>query len=31
MNLHALTGAYVLDALDPDELAAFEAHLPQLP
>jgi anti-sigma factor RsiW len=31
MNLHALTGAYVLDALDPDELAAFEAHLPQCP
>jgi anti-sigma factor RsiW len=31
MNLHALTGAYVLDALDPDELAAFEAHLPGCP
>ncbi|MDO8121031.1 anti-sigma factor [Isoptericola sp. b490] len=28
MNLHALTGAYVLDALDADERAAFEAHLP---
>ncbi|MCV2396062.1 anti-sigma factor [Actinotalea sp. M2MS4P-6] len=27
-NLHALTGAYVLDALDPEERAAFEAHLP---
>lgn len=26
-NLHALTGAYVLDALGPDETAAFEAHL----
>jgi len=26
-NLHALTGAYVLDALDADETAAFEAHL----
>lgn len=28
MNLHALTGAYVLDALDAEERAAFEAHLP---
>lgn len=26
-NLHALTGAYVLDALDAAELAAFERHL----
>jgi len=26
-NLHLLTGAYVLHALDPDERAAFEAHL----
>lgn len=26
-NLHALTGAYVLDALTPDEVAAFESHL----
>lgn len=26
-HLHALTGAYVLDALDPDEHAAFTAHL----
>ena len=27
-DLHTLTGAYALDALDPDEQAAFEAHLP---
>ncbi|MCG2803405.1 MAG: anti-sigma factor [Cellulomonas sp.] len=26
-HLHTLTGAYVLDALDPDERAAFTAHL----
>ena len=26
-NLHALSGAYVLDALTPDESAEFEAHL----
>ncbi len=26
-NLHALTGAYALDALEPAEQAAFEAHL----
>jgi anti-sigma-K factor RskA len=26
-DLHLLTGAYVLHALDPDERAAFEAHL----
>jgi anti-sigma-K factor RskA len=26
-QVHLLTGAYVLDALDPDERAAFEAHL----
>lgn len=26
-NLHALTGAYVLDALDDSELAGFEEHL----
>jgi len=26
-STHALTGAYVLDALEPGELAAFEAHL----
>lgn len=31
MNLHALTGAYVLDALDPEERVAFEAHLPGCP
>ncbi len=31
VNLHALTGAYVLDALDADERAAFEAHLPGCP
>ena len=31
MNLHALTGAYVLDALDAEERAAFEAHLPGCP
>ncbi len=28
-NLHALTGAYVLDALDAAELVAFEDHLRQ--
>lgn len=27
-NVHALTGAYALDALDAVERAAFEAHLP---
>ena len=27
-DLHTLTGAYALDALDPDERDAFEAHLP---
>lgn len=27
-NVHALTGAYALDALDPAERAAFETHLP---
>jgi hypothetical protein len=27
-DLHTLTGAYALDALDDDERAAFEAHLP---
>lgn len=27
-SLHALSGAYVVDALDDDERAAFEAHLP---
>lgn len=26
-NLHALTGAYALDALTPEEAAAFESHL----
>ncbi|MFD5074223.1 anti-sigma factor domain-containing protein [Streptomyces sp. NPDC058371] len=26
-DLHTLAGAYALDALDPDERAAFEAHL----
>jgi anti-sigma-K factor RskA len=26
-SVHALTGAYVLDALEPDELVAFERHL----
>lgn len=26
-SVHALTGAYVLDALDPEELLAFERHL----
>ena len=26
-SMHALTGAYVLDALEPGELTAFEAHL----
>lgn len=31
MNLHALTGAYALDALDADERAAFEAHLATCP
>ncbi len=31
MNLHALTGAYVLDALDGQERDAFEAHLPGCP
>jgi anti-sigma factor RsiW len=30
-NLHALTGAYALDALDADERAAFEAHLATCP
>jgi anti-sigma factor RsiW len=30
-NLHALTGAYALDALDADEQAAFEAHLAACP
>lgn len=29
--VHALTGAYVLDALEPDELAAFERHLAVCP
>lgn len=28
-NPHALTGAYALDALDGEELAAFQAHLAQ--
>ena len=27
-DLHHLSGAYALDALDPDERAAFEAHYP---
>lgn len=27
-DLHTLTGAYAVDALDDDERAAFEAHLP---
>ncbi len=27
-ELHQLAGAYALDALEPDEAAAFEAHLP---
>jgi anti-sigma-K factor RskA len=27
-SLHALSGAYVVDAVDDDERAAFEAHLP---
>lgn len=27
-DLHTLTGAYALDALDPEEREAFEAHLP---
>ncbi len=27
-SLHALSGAYVVDALDDDERATFEAHLP---
>jgi len=26
-NVHALTGAYILDALDPAEAVAFRAHL----
>lgn len=26
-DLHTLTGAYALDALDPEEREAFEAHL----
>lgn len=30
-NLHALTGAYALDALDPAERDAFEAHLAGCP
>jgi len=30
-NLHALTGAYVLDALDAAELVEFEDHLRQCP
>lgn len=30
-DLHTLTGAYALDALDDDERAAFEAHLPDCP
>jgi anti-sigma-K factor RskA len=30
-NLHALTGAYALDALDADERAAFEDHLATCP
>jgi anti-sigma factor RsiW len=30
-NVHALTGAYVLDALDPDEAATFRAHLDTCP
>jgi anti-sigma-K factor RskA len=28
-SLHALSGAYVVDALDDDERAAFERHLPR--
>jgi anti-sigma-K factor RskA len=28
-SLHALSGAYVVDALDDDERATFEAHLPR--
>ena len=28
-DLHALAGAYVLDAIEPDERAAFETHLAQ--
>ena len=27
LNLHQLTGAYALDALDEDEVALFAAHL----
>lgn len=30
-DVHALSGAYVLDALDPDERAHFEAHLRRCP
>lgn len=30
-DLHTLTGAYALDALDPQEREAFEAHLPACP
>lgn len=31
LNLHALTGAYVLDALDETERERFEAHVPGCP
>lgn len=30
-NIHALTGAYVLDALEPAQVAEFEAHLEGCP
>ena len=30
-DLHALTGAYVMDALDDDERAAFEAYMATSP
>jgi len=30
-DLHSLTGVYALDALEADEAAAFEAHLPMCP
>ncbi|MFX7198000.1 zf-HC2 domain-containing protein, partial [Acinetobacter baumannii] len=26
-DIHTLSGAYALDALEPDEAAAFEGHL----
>lgn len=30
-DIHALVGAYAVDALDPEERAAFEAHLAECP